>query len=89
MSWLELVALAGATFFSVFLMGLQSRNVNQGRYLASVVTSFGISVGNFTFARYASTGSLAAFFTSAAGGMAGIAFAIWFYKRFMEKRHGR
>lgn len=86
MSYLELVFLFGVTLFSVFLLGVQSRNVNQGRYIAAVVTSFGISIGNFTFARYASTGSLAAFFASAVGGMAGIALSIWFYQRFMEKK---
>jgi uncharacterized membrane protein YjjB (DUF3815 family) len=85
MTPLSLLLLFVTSFGSVFLLGIQSKNVNQGRYLASVVTSFGISVGQFTFAHAAASGTLSAFFASAAGGCCGIAASIGFYQRFMEK----
>lgn len=71
----------------VFLLGLQSKNVNAGRYMAAVATSFGISVANFTFVKYAATGSYDVFAVSAAGGCTGIALSIWFYKHFIERKH--
>jgi hypothetical protein len=79
-----------SNFFVVFLLGLQSKNVNQGMYLAAITTSFGISIANFVFVKYAAVGSYDVFAVCAAGGMAGIAFSIWFYKHFFErKRHGK
>lgn len=46
-----------SNFVLVFLLGLQSKNVNAGRYMAAVTTSFGISVANFIFVKYAAAGS--------------------------------
>jgi hypothetical protein len=74
-----------SNFAVVFLLGLQSKNVNQGHYMAAVVTSFGISVSQFVFIKYAATGSYEAFAICAAGGCCGIAFSIWFYRYFMER----
>lgn len=74
-----------SNFFVVFLLGLQSKNVNQSRYVAAVVTSFGISVAQFIFVKYAATGSYDAFFICAAGGCSGIAFSIWFYDEVMHR----
>lgn len=67
-----------ASFALVFLLGIQSKNVQRSRYLLAITTSFGISVGNFTFIKYAAAGTLDAFFVCAAGGCMGIAFSIWF-----------
>lgn len=75
-----------SSFFVVFLLGLQSKNVNQSRYFAAIVTSFGISVGQFLFAKYAATGNVTAFLTCAIGGCMGIAFSIWFYDTVLHKR---
>lgn len=75
-----------SSFFAVFLLGLQSKNVNQSRYMAAVITSFGISVSQFTFVKYAANGSYDVFGVTAVGGCAGIACSIWFYKSFMEGR---
>jgi hypothetical protein len=86
MTTLQLLILFASAFGSVFLLGIQSKNVNQGRYIASVVTSFGISVGQFVFAHAAASGDLLAFSASAAGGCCGIASSIWFWQRFMEKK---
>jgi hypothetical protein len=41
-----------ATFVSVFTLGLQSLNVNQGHYLAAAVTSFFIGSGHIFLYRY-------------------------------------
>lgn len=77
--------LAFASFFVVFLLGLQSKNVNQGRYVWAVLTSFGISVSNFTFVRYAATGDMVTFWVSAFGGCVGIATSIWFHQNIIPK----
>lgn len=85
----DYIVMFWSNFAVVFLLGLQSKNVNAGRYVASVATSVGISVSQFIFVKYAASGSYLAFVACAAGGGAGIAFSIWFYQRFMErKNHG-
>lgn len=74
-------------FFVVFLLGLQSRNVNAGRYAAAMITSFGISLANFIFVKYAASGAYDVLAACALGGCFGIAFAIWFYQHFFERKH--
>ena len=83
---LDLLTMFWSNFFIVFLLGLQSKNVNRGHYFLAVVTSFGISVSQFIFVKYAATGSYTAFALCAAGGCCGIAFSIWFYKHFIERK---
>lgn len=85
MTYSESALVFFGAFISVFLLGLQSKNVNQGRYLAAVVTSFGISVSQFIFIKYAAAGSLVVFALSAAGGCLGITCSIWFYQVFLER----
>jgi hypothetical protein len=72
-------------FTVVFLLGLQSRNVVAGRYLAAVLTSAGISLSQFIFVKYAAGGSLSVLAISTFGGCLGIASAIWFYGNVMSK----
>lgn len=79
------IIFAGA-FTVVFLLGLQSRNVVAGRYLAAVMTSAGISLSQFIFVKYAASGSLTVLGISTLGGCLGIASAIWFYGNVMERR---
>lgn len=74
------------SFVLVFLLGIQSRNVVAGRYLAAIVTSFGISVSNFIFVKYAATGSYDVFFVNAVGGCLGIAGSILFSKHILERK---
>ena len=78
------IIFAGA-FTVVFLLGLQSRNVVAGRYLAAVMTSAGISLSQFLFVKYAASGSLTVLAISTLGGCLGIASAIWFYGNVMSK----
>jgi len=73
-------------FTVVFLLGIQSRNVQHGRYLAAVLTSAGINISNFIFVKYASNGALAVLGVSTLGGCMGIATAIWFYKHIIERK---
>ena len=74
------------SFVLVFLLGIQSRNVVAGRYLAAITTSFGISVSNFIFVKFAATGSYDVFFVNAVGGCLGIAGSIFFYKSIIERK---
>lgn len=74
-----------SNFILVFLLGLQSKNVNAGRYIAAITTSFGISVANFLFVKYATKGSYDVFVVCAVGGCAGISASIWFWQNFMDK----
>jgi hypothetical protein len=85
-SSLDILLMFISNFFVVFLLGLQSKNVNQGRYTAAIVTSFGISSANFAFIKYAATGSYMTFAVCALGGCCGIAFSIWFYENVLESR---
>ena len=86
MSIADYFAMFFASFTVVFLLGLQSKNVNQSRYFAAILTSFGISASNFTFVKYASNGNSTAFWVCAAGGCLGIAFSIWFYDNILHTR---
>lgn len=88
-SLIEYLLMFAGSFVLVFLLGIQSRNVVAGRYMAAVMTSFGISVSQFIFVKYAATGSYDVFFVNAAGGCLGIAGSIWFYKHILERRHAR
>ena len=85
MSYSDYVAMFFASFVLVFLLGLQSKNVMYGRYVAAIATSFGISACNFLFVKYAASGSYFAFIATAVGAMGGIASSIWFYQNVMER----
>jgi len=80
-----LIVFAGA-YTVVFLLGLQSRNVVAGRYMAAMITSAGISLSQFIFVKYAAGGSLQVLGVSMLGGCLGIASSIWFYRNVMERR---
>ena len=47
------LALFASTFALVFFLGLQSLNVNSGRYRAAFLTSFGIGVSNLVLFKLA------------------------------------
>lgn len=75
-----------SNFFVVFLLGMQSKNVQQSRYVAAIATSFGISVAQAMFVQYVAAGDITAFLVCAAGGCVGIAAAIWTHDRLLTKR---
>jgi hypothetical protein len=86
MNWLDAAIVFLGNFTVVFLLGIQSRNVQAGRYLAAVLTSAGINVSNFIFVKYAANGALSVLGVSTLGGCAGIATAIWFYQHVIERK---
>ena len=78
--------LFASSFFNVFLLGFQSKNVQHSRYLAAALTSVGITVAQYFFARYAAHGKGAEFLlVSGTAGASGIVTAIavhnWLFKR--------
>lgn len=78
------VALFASTFALVFFLGLQSLNVNSGRYAAAFFTSFGIGVGNlvlFKLAPEASGMEIAAYL---AGGPFGIVSSMLVHRKFFR-----
>lgn len=80
------IIVLAASFIVVFLLGLQSRNVNQGRYIAAVITSAGIAVSQFYFVKIVATGTVETLLFSLIGGCAGIAFSIWFHQHVIERK---
>jgi hypothetical protein len=78
------LAIFASTFLSVFALGLQSLNVNQGHYLAAALTSVLISTGHVALYKYmpeAQLEQLAAYYT---GAIAGILSSMWFHRRFKD-----
>lgn len=70
----------------VFLLGIQSKNVMNSRYLAAVLTSAGINVAQFIFVKYAAAGALSTLAVTTAGGCTGIACAILFYDHVLGRK---
>lgn len=88
-SLIDILTMFWSNFGVVFLLGLQSKNVMHSRYVAAVVTSFGISIAQFIFVKYAATGNLTVFFVCAAGGCAGIAASILFHDKVIARKYAR
>lgn len=85
MTSLEMFILFVATFANVFLLGFQSKNVHQSRYVMAACTSFGISLANYVFVKMAVDGnSLTFIVTSGLGGSLGIMMAIWVHDKFVS-----
>ena len=82
----EALELAGivflSTFVSVFALGLQSLNVNQGHYLAAGLTSVVISTGHVYLYRYTPNPAGLQLVGYYAGGIAGITSSMWFHRIF-------
>lgn len=85
-----------ASFFNVFLLGFQSKNVHQSRYILAWFTTWGITLAQYYFARYAAIeGGHEFLLTAGIGGSLGIICAIadhdrmsrWIDSKFGEKRH--
>lgn len=75
------LALFASSFAVVFALGLQSLNVNNGHYLAAIITSFCIGSMQmilFKFAPGASWTEIAAFIL---GGPFGITASMWAHPR--------
>lgn len=84
MSLFDYVMMFVAAYSSVFLLGLQSKNVQASRIAAAIYTSIGISISQFIFVKYSATGSLLAMVCMTAGGALGIASSIYIHDRFYK-----
>lgn len=80
---------AGALFLStlllVFFLGLQSLNVNSGRYVAAFLTSFGIGAANLALYKLAPDASGLEIAAYLSGGPVGIVASMWVHRRVFGK----
>ena len=74
------------SFCSVFLLGIQSKNVNQSRYIAAIITSMGISIAQFVFVKYSASGDLTALAVMSVGGCMGIASSIFMHDTLAKRK---
>ena len=82
---MTVAALFASTFALVFFLGLQSLNVNSGRYAAAFFTSFGIGAGQLVLYKLAPDASGAEIAAYLSGGPVGIVASMWFHRRFISR----
>lgn len=78
--------LFASCFVSVFALGFQSQNVNQGHYVAAFMTSFAIGGGHLILYRLmpeANTSQIVAYLM---GGPFGITASMVVHRRWMQRR---
>lgn len=85
----DYAAMYVSSFVVVFLLGLQSKNVNRSRYVAAALTSIGISLSQFVFVKYAANGSYFVLFVMALGGAMGIVTSIYVHDHHIERWFGK
>jgi len=85
----ELAIIFASTFITVFALGFQSQNVNQGHYLWAFITSFVIGASSLVlYKKLPDAGALqcAAYL---AGGAFGIVASIWVHRRTVGRKSPR
>ena len=80
------LALFASCFISVFALGFQSQNVNQGHYLAAFVTSFAIGGGHLLLYRLMPQANTAEIIAYLMGGPFGITASMIVHRRFMSAK---
>lgn len=76
-----------STFANVFLLGFNSKNVHQSRYLAAFITSWGITFSQYIFVTHAvKSGGWPFLLISGLGGSIGITLAIFIHDFTIGKR---
>jgi hypothetical protein len=83
---MSLVLAFVAAYAMVFFLGLQSKNVNQSRYLAAALTSIGILGSQFIFTKIAVVAGMTEFLVLAAGSAAGITSSIWVHDHLTKQK---
>lgn len=78
---MTILALFASTFALVFFIGLQSLNVNSGRYFAAFLTSFGIGIGQLVLYKLAPDASGTELAAYLCGGPVGIVTSMWAHRR--------
>lgn len=77
-----------ATYVQVFLLGLQSRNVNSGQYIAAAITSWSIGAINiFSVKTIAICDPVLLFFIGSIAGPSGIVSAMLFHRHVFFKKN--
>lgn len=76
----ELLVFA-STFATVFGLGFQSQNVNQGHYLAAAVTSLFIGGSSLVLYKVLPEANVPQSIAYLAGGVTGILAAMWAHRR--------
>lgn len=74
-----------ATFITVFALGFQSQNVNQGHYKAAMLTSFAIGAGNLFILRMVPVGDVWASAAYLCAGPLAIVASMWVHERVLGK----
>lgn len=82
---IELLLFA-STFVTVFALGFQSLNVNQGRYLAAFLTSFVIGGSSLVLYRYLPDPTWSQILAYLVGGATGIVASMWVHRRTVGRR---
>jgi len=78
--------LFASVFISVFALGFQSQNVNQGHYKSAFLTSFAIGAGHLALYRLMPGASLSEIAAFLAGGPFGIVGSMYVHRRTLGKR---
>lgn len=84
-------ALFFSAFLSVFALGFQSLNVNNGHYFAAVLTSFVIGIGHLCLYRFLPEATTSQTIAYLLGGPLGITASMWAHRRIFSRprRHWR
>lgn len=75
-----------STFVTVFALGFQSQNVNNGHYLAAAMTSFFIGGGNLFILRMVPDGDALATTAYLIAGPMAIVLSMWAHRATMGKK---
>lgn len=76
--------LFGSTFASVFALGFQSQNVNNGHYIAAFLTSFLIGSSQIVLYKLVPGADMSQIAATLAGGPLGITASMFVHRKFMK-----
>lgn len=76
--------LFGSTFASVFALGFQSQNVNNGHYIAAFLTSFLIGSSQIVLYKLVPGADMSQVMATLAGGPLGITASMFVHRKFMK-----
>lgn len=79
------LALFASCFVSVFALGFQSQNVNQGHYVAAFMTSFAIGGGHLILYRLMPEANTSQIIAYLLGGPFGITASMVAHRRYMKR----
>lgn len=80
------LALFASAFFTVFMLGIQQKNVHGEHYLAAIVTSFGIGGAQIFLWRLVPDANASQIVATLLGGPFGIIAAMYLHPRLMRRK---